>query len=132
SAVNKDRLVDHMSRFLSTAGVGMPAFWLAIVLQLLFVARLDIFPLGGRIGPAVERPPSITGLMLLDSLLTGNLHAFASSLRHIFLPALALSFPALASLLRLVRADVLDVLHSDFVRTARAKGLPERRVIWKH
>lgn len=132
SAVNKDRLVDHMSRFLSTAGVGMPAFWLAIVLQLLFVARLDIFPLGGRIGPAVERPPSITGLMLLDSLLTGNLHAFASSLHHIFLPALALSFPALASLLRLVRADVLDVLHSDFVRTARAKGLPERRVIWKH
>lgn len=80
----------------------------------------------------VHAPTSITRLFLIDSLLTGNWVAFRSALQHIILPALSLSFPALASIIRISRADVLDTLRQDFVTTARAKGLVEKLVIWKH
>ena len=132
SAVHQNRWIDHLSRLVSISGLGLPAFWLALMLQLLFVLQLDLLPGGGRIGMIVPKPTSITRLFLIDSLLTGNWVAFKSALRHIILPALSLSFPALASIIRISRADVLDTLRQDFVTTARAKGLVEKLVIWKH
>lgn len=132
SAVHQNRWIDHLSRLVSISGLGLPSFWLALMLQLLFVLELDLLPGGGRIGMIVPRPTSITRLFLIDSLLTGNWVVFKSALRHIILPALSLSFPALASIIRISRADVLDTLSQDFVTTARAKGLVERLVIWKH
>ena len=132
SAVHQNRWIDHLSRFLSISGLGLPAFWLALMLQLLFVLKLDLFPVGARIEMTVSPPIPITRLFLVDSLLTGNWIAFKSALSHILLPALSLSFPALASIIRINRADMLDTLGKDFVTTARAKGLPERVVIWKH
>ena len=132
SAVHQNRWIDHLSRLVSISGLGLPAFWLALMLQLLFVLKLDLLPGGGRIDMIVHAPTSITRLFLIDSLLTGNWVAFKSALRHIILPALSLSFPALASIIRISRADVLDTLRQDFVTTARAKGLVEKLVIWKH
>ena len=132
SAVHQNRWIDHLSRLVSISGLGLPAFWLALMLQLLFVLELDLLPGGGRIGMIVPKPTAITRLFLIDSLLTGNWVAFKSALRHIILPALSLSFPALASIIRISRADVLDTLRQDFVTTARAKGLVEKLVIWKH
>jgi len=132
SAVHQNRWIDHLSRLISISGLGLPAFWLALMLQLLFVLKLDLLPGGGRIDMIVHAPTSITRLFLIDSLLTGNWVAFKSALRHIILPALSLSFPALASIIRISRADVLDTLRQDFVTTARAKGLVEKLVIWKH
>jgi len=132
SAVYQNRWIDHLSRFLSISGLGLPTFWLALMLQLLFVLKLDLFPVGARIEMTVSPPIPITRLFLVDSLLTGNWIAFKSALSHILLPALSLSFPALASIIRINRADMLDTLGKDFVTTARAKGLPERVVIWKH
>lgn len=132
SAVHQNRWIDHLSRLISISGLGLPAFWLALMLQLLFVLELDLLPGGGRIGMIVPKPTAITRLFLIDSLLTGNWVAFRSALRHIILPALSLSFPALASIIRISRADVLDTLRQDFVTTARAKGLVEKLVIWKH
>jgi len=132
SAVHQNRWIDHASRLISISGLGLPAFWLALMLQLLFVLKLDLLPGGGRIDMIVHAPTSITRLFLIDSLLTGNWVAFKSALQHIILPALSLSFPALASIIRISRADVLDTLRQDFVTTARAKGLVEKLVIWKH
>ncbi len=132
SAVYHNRLLDHATRLASVTGVGLPDFWLALMLQLLLAAQLGALPIGGRLPSAVASPPSITRLLILDSLLTGNWDTFVTSLRHIVLPAFSLSFPALASLTRLTRAEALDVLSSDYVRTARAKGLVERRVIGRH
>jgi len=132
SAVHQNGWIDHLTRFLSISGLGLPAFWLALMLQLLFVLKLDLFPVGARIEMMVHPPSSITHLFLVDSLLTGNWIAFKSALFHILLPALSLSFPALASIIRINRADMLDTLGKDFVTTARAKGLPEKVVIWKH
>lgn len=132
SAVYHDRWLDHASRLASVTGVGLPDFWLALMLQLLIASQLRLLPIGGRLGFGVPSPPALTRFLLIDSLLTGNWDAFLASLRHIILPAFSLSFPALASLTRLTRAEALDVLGSDYVRTARAKGLVERRVVGRH
>ena len=132
SAVHQDTWVDHLSRLVSISGLGLPQFWLALMLQLLFASELNLLPIGGRIGMFVSPPRTITHFYLLDSLFTGDWGAFVSSFLHIILPALSLSFPALASIIRINRADVLDTLREDFVTTARAKGLSETKVIGKH
>ena len=132
SAVYQDTWIDHLSRLISISGLGLPQFWLALMLQLLIASELNLLPIGGRIDMIIGSPKPITHFYLLDSLLTGNWAAFKSSFLHILLPALSLSFPALASIIRINRADVLDTLSEEFVTTARAKGLAENRVIWKH
>jgi peptide/nickel transport system permease protein len=132
SAVRADRLADHASRLISLLGVSMPAFWLAILMQLFFALRLDWLPVSGRL-PTLTRPPDdITGLYLLDALLTGEWSTFGLALKHILLPAITLSFASLATIARFTRASLLEVMSQDYVRTARAKGLKEGRVITRH
>ncbi len=132
AAVRADRLADQAARVISLLGVSMPAFWLAVLLQLLFGLKLDWLPVSGRLPTLVPPPPDLTGLFLLDSLLAGEWSTFGEALRHIILPALTLSFASLATIARFTRASLLEVLHNDYVRTARAKGLIERRVIVGH
>lgn len=132
SAVYQNRLVDHLSRLLAITGLGMPEFWLALMLQLALASRYALLPLNGRIGLGMAPPPPLTHLYLIDSALAGQWGTFISTVQHLILPALALSFPALASIIRISRADMLDTLPREFVRTARAKGLPERTVVWRH
>ena len=132
SAVYHDRWIDQMARLLSISGLGLPPFWLALMLQFLLATIFRLFPVSGRLSFGVTPPTPLTHLYLVDSLLTGNWRAFVDALSHIILPAVSLSFPALASIIRINRADVLDVLNKEFIITSRAKGLPERTVIWKH
>ena len=132
SAVYYGRWIDQLGRLVSVLGVGMPDFWLALMLQLVIASQLRLLPSGGRLGFQTAPPTAITHIFLLDSLLTGNWRTFIETLRYIMLPAISLSFPAFASLTRLTRAEVLDVLGAEFVKTAWAKGLPEKGVIWRH
>ena len=132
SAVRADRAIDQASRLVALVGVSMPAFWLALLLQLLFGLRLDWLPVSGRLDTMVSAPGHITGLYLVDSLLAGDWQLFRNALVHILLPAVTLSFPALATITRFTRASLLEVLGNDYVRTARAKGLHERGVIVGH
>ncbi len=129
SAVRRDRVEDHFSRFLALAGVAIPRFWLAILLQLLFAYQLGVLPTIGR-GP--PPPVRITGLYLVDSLLTLNIPTFLVALRHIVLPAFALSLGSLAQIMRLVRANMIEELRRDYVLAARSYGLPERVIIYKY
>lgn len=131
SATNKDKPLDHASRIFSLLGVSMPSFWLALIMQLIFCKYLGVLPLGYRIdsGVALSR---ITGLNILDSILTLNLPALASSLWHIILPALVLGFQGLATIQRILRSNMLDSLTQDYVKMAKAKGLPKDKVIYKH
>ncbi len=129
SAVRADRPVDQVSRLVALLGVSMPAFWLALLLQLFFGLRLDWLPISGRLEAMMVAPSGGTGLYLLDSALAGDWPVFRDALAHVLLPALTLSFPALATIARFTRASLLEVLGNDYVRTARAKGLVERRVI---
>ena len=132
AAVRADSMADHASRVISLLGVSMPAFWLALLMQLLFGLKLDWLPVSGRLPTLSAQPESITGLYLVDSLLAGNWALFIEALRHIILPALTLSFASLATIARFTRASLLDVLHNDYIRTARAKGLTNRRVVIRH
>ncbi len=123
-----DRLITPGSVFLGS----MPIFWLGLMAVLVFYRQLDLLPAGGRLAVGVTPPPTITGLYLVDSLLSGQLVVFGDALRHLILPASILSVISLAMITRITRAAMLDILHEDYLRTARAKGLPEPRVVLKH
>jgi peptide/nickel transport system permease protein len=105
---------------------------MALVMQLVVFYWLRLLPSGGRISPFITPPQHITGLFVLDSILTGNLQTLQSSLIHILLPASALALLTFGVITRLTRSSMLEVLKQDYVRTARSKGLSERVVVFKH
>jgi len=132
AAAYRDTWVDHVLRLVSIGGVAVPMFWLALMLQLLFALKFNLVPSGGRIALTMSPPKGIMGFFLVDSLLTGNLLTFWSSLKHIFLPAVVLSSPSLAAVTRMMRADMLDTISKEYVINARACGLPERLIVAKY
>jgi dipeptide transport system permease protein len=116
---------------LSLTGYSMPIFWWALLLIILFSGILGWTPVSGRIGVLYFFPP-VTGFMLIDSLLSGQEGAFTSAVRHLILPAVVLATIPMAVIARQTRSAMLEVLNEDYVRTARAKGLPPSRVIGLH
>lgn len=131
AAVKRNQLFDHVSRFVSLIGVGIPVFWMALMALWLFAYTFDILPLGGRldIGVSVERH---TGFTVIDALIEGRPDIAGSALEHLILPAAILAIPSMAFWTRLMRGSMLEVLSADHVRTARAKGLTRRRVVVRH
>jgi len=126
SAQKKDRLIDHVSRVISVAGVSIPAFFLGILFQLLFFRHLGWFPLNLRVDAyiTIYHPiQEITGFHLLDTLITGNWPAFQNSVMHIVLPALALAAYPTGLFTRITRSTMLEVLGEDYIRSAKASGL---------
>ena len=123
-----DRLITPGSVFLGS----MPIFWLGLMAVLVFYRMLDLLPAGGRLSVSMTPPAAVTGLYLVDSLLARDMAAFGDALRHLVLPASILSVISLAMITRVTRAAMLDILHEDYLRTARAKGVPESRVVLKH
>jgi len=132
SALARDRWPDHLTRIFSIAGVALPLFWLGLVLQVILYGRLHLLPAEQRLDLFVATPRHLTGMYTVDSLLTGNWAALGNSLRHVVLPALTLAFASLATMTRVTRASMLEALSQDYVRTARAKGLRGRRVVYRH
>lgn len=130
SALKRNSLLDQALRLGTIAGLAVASFWLAMELQFLFSMKLNLTPLNGRIDGF--GPDKITGLLLLDSLVTGDLESLGGALRHIALPALTLALPAAATILRFTRAGVLEVVNSNFVLYERAMGLPRRLIVWKY
>jgi peptide/nickel transport system permease protein len=129
-AVTRRRWLRTLAKVISVAGLGVPAFWLGLMMQLVLYARLGWLPPGGRAsGVSVQGP---TGFLILDSLLAGDMRALGDALLHMIMPAVTLAVNRLGVTLRLVEVETLKVLREDYVRTARAKGLPERVVIYKH
>ncbi|HXL02282.1 MAG TPA: ABC transporter permease [Candidatus Atribacteria bacterium] len=131
SASRQYSLLDYGFMGVALFGVSMPVFWLGIMLMMIFGVFLRWLPISGRIDIMIPFT-RITGLYLLDSIITGNWAAFISSLRHLILPSLALGTIPMATIARVTRSSMLEVLKQDFIRTERAKGLPERLVIYKH
>jgi len=115
----------------SLAGVSMPIFWLGLLAILLFSVQLHWLPLAGRIDPSLA-VPRLSGFLLIDTLLAGRFDAFVDVARHLVLPAWVLGTIPLAVIARMTRAAMLDVMTQDYVRTAWAKGLSERRVLLVH
>ena len=130
SALWRNSALDHALRVITVSGLAIASFWLGIMLQLLFAMRLGWTPLNGRL--AGFPPRGVTGLYLLDAVLTWDWAAFTAALAHIALPAATLAFPALATLVRFTRAGVLEVMQSGFVLYERAMGMPPSVIVWKY
>jgi peptide/nickel transport system permease protein len=132
AALSRDRLADRLIRFGSLAGISIPNFWLGLAAFWLFFYKLRWLPGEGRLSPALDPPRSITGLYTVDSLLTGNWVDLGDAARHLVLPAAVLACYTLSLITRFSRTSILDVLNQDYVRAARAKGLPARILIPRH
>ncbi len=133
SAVRKGTWVDHLGRIVGLLGHSTPIFWLATMVILIFYAKLGWIPGSGRIDlyneGLVEGP---TGFLLLDAALAREWEVFFSAAHHIIAPALLLGYAAMAYLSRMSRSFMLEQLGQEYILTARAKGLSQRPIIWKH
>lgn len=121
---------DHVMRIVTVGGLAIASFWFAIILQIMFSMELDWLPLRGRLPVGVEAPTHITGLYLVDSLLTLRFDQFWAAFVHIIMPAFTLSLGGLASIARFTRAGVLETMQKDFVHYAEAAGYARERIIW--
>jgi dipeptide transport system permease protein len=131
AAVKRNSIFDHGVMGVSLAGYSMPIFWWGLILILLVSVQLDLTPVSGRIGVEYYIEP-VTGFLLIDSLLSEDEGAFLSALRHLILPTIVLGTVPLAVIARMTRSAMLEVLGEDYIRTARAKGLSNLRVISLH
>jgi dipeptide transport system permease protein len=131
AAVRRNSIFDHGVMGISLTGYSMPIFWWGLLLILLFSVELDLTPVSGRISVMYFIEP-VTGFLLIDTLLSDQDGAFLSALSHLILPAVVLGTVPLAVTARMTRSAMLEVLGEDYIRTARAKGLPAWRVIGLH
>jgi len=131
AARRQNETVDFALRIYGIAIYALFIPWFGLILQLIFGVYLGWLPVSGRIDPFME-PKTITGLYVLDSLLTFNIPSLVSAIRHLLLPTLTLGVYLSGIYTRLTRTHMLEVLQKDFIRAARARGLPEKVVIYKH
>jgi peptide/nickel transport system permease protein len=133
SAVKRGTWVDHLGRVVALLGYSAPIFWLGTMVILIFYARLAWIPGGGRIdlyNDGLVTGP--TGMLIVDALLAREWEVFWSASHHIAAPALLLGYAAMAYLSRMSRSFMLEQLNQEYILTARAKGLGERPIVWKH
>ena len=131
SAIRHNSLWDHSGMTLALVGISVPNFWLGIMLIFFLGGQLNLLPVAGRLTYGVNVTP-VTNMVLLDALIEGNLAGFWDAVKHILLPAVTLGTSFAAIITRISRSSVLEVIRQDYITTARAKGLSERSVIWKH
>jgi peptide/nickel transport system permease protein len=133
AAARRGRAIDHVARILGLLGYSVPVFWLGLMALLLFYAKLGWAAGPGRLDIFYEDTIAPqTGLLLIDSALAGDWAIFRSAVAHLVLPASVLGYFSLAYVSRMTRSLMLDQLGQEYIVTARAKGLSERRVLWRH
>lgn len=135
SAHMKGRLVDHVTRIGAIAGVSVPSFWLALVLQIVFFRVLHLLPVAGQMDITVAQlhpVNNITGMTVIDSLLTGNWTAFSNALQHLILPVVTLAAFTMGVVTRMTRSAMLETMGQDYIRMSRAMGLSTREIVFKH
>ncbi|MFQ5624168.1 MAG: ABC transporter permease [Paracoccaceae bacterium] len=133
AAVKRGSWIDQLARVVALIGYSMPVFWLGLVGLLVFYGILGWVGGPGRVDIFYEDlVPSVTGMILVDSMLDGNWQVFRNSFSHIVLPASLLGYYSLAYISRMTRSFMLEQLSAEYIITARVKGMSERAVIWKH
>ena len=135
SAKKKNRLLDHSVRFFSIGAVSLPSFWVALLLQLVFYKALNLLPIGGQLSAMAtifNEKPHVTGLLLLDCLLTGEFSLFLDALQHIILPCITVSLYPIGLVARMTRSALLEILGEDYITAGRSYGLTEFKMLWKY
>jgi len=131
AAVKKNSAFDAAGSLFALVGVSIPIFWLGILMIMFFAGFLHLLPTGGRINVLLE-PAHVTGSYLIDAVIAGNWDSFKDAFWHLVLPALTLGMYSMAIITRMTRSSMLETLGQDYIRTARAKGISETKVIVKH
>lgn len=135
SAKKKDKLLDHGVRFFSIGAVSLPTFWVALFLQLIFYKTLMLLPIGGELSATAtifDSKPQVTGLLLLDCLLTGKMGMFMDALQHIILPCVTVSLYPIGLVARMTRSALLEILGEDYITAGRSYGLSEFKILWSY
>jgi peptide/nickel transport system permease protein len=132
AAVRRNRFADHFSRVFSLIGISTPVFWLGLLALTIFYYHLGLFPATGQIDDGIPLPPTITGMLVVDSLLTAHWAAFVNALWHLTLPAIVLGAYTMGIVTRMTRGSMLEVLTQDYIRTAKAKGVRPATVVFRH
>ena len=128
----KDRWPDQAARIFALAGTSLPIFYLALLLLGVLYVRLGVLPGQGQLNIYTTPPPHVTGMVAVDALLAGDWTALQDALWHLVLPSAVLWYFQTVLITRMTRGSLLEVLRQDYVRTARAKGVSERRVVLAH
>jgi peptide/nickel transport system permease protein len=131
SASRRNSLLDSVSMIGSLVGVSMPIFWLGLMEIMLFAVILQWLPSSGRLSSSIQLE-AVTNFVIIDSIISGNWEALVDGLEHLAMPVVALATIPTAIIARMTRSSMLDVLQEDYIRTATAKGLIERVVLFKH
>lgn len=132
AGTRKDTPADIGTRLFATVAYNIPVFWFGLILKLVFSLWLRWLPPSGRFSPRLDIPPRVTGLYTIDSLLQGNIPAFVDAVAHLILPSLTLGLVLAGFFVRITRVNVIRAMHADFVEAARARGIPERLVFFRH
>ncbi|GFN34967.1 ABC transporter permease [Tepidimicrobium xylanilyticum] len=135
SAKKKDQLLDHISRLFSIGAVSLPTFWVAMILQLIFYKKLGLFPIGGRVSmetAVLYELPNVTGMLILDCILTGHWFILKDVIWHIVLPCITIALYPIGLVARMTRSALLEILNEDYITAARSYGLKERLVLWRY
>ncbi len=132
AALYRDAWPDQVARLFALGGTSLPVFYVALLLLGLFYSRLGILPGPGQLNIYTPTPSHLTGLVALDALLARDWVALGDALRHLVLPAFVLGYATTGLIMRMMRSSLLEVMRQDYVRTARAKGMRERRVVMRH
>ncbi len=132
SAMRRNSILDQIVRAISVIGVSIPSFWFALIVLYVFYYKLNILPGPGRLSSSMDAPATVTGFYTIDSLLEGNISKFLNSLQHLVLPGTVLAAFTMGLITRTTRSNLLDVMSTDYIRTAKAKGLSRGRVITHH
>ena len=132
SAMKRNSILDQVVRALSVTGVSIPSFWFALLVLYFFYYKLHIFPGPGRLSNSFSAPVTVTGMYVIDSLIEGNPAKALDALQHLILPGLVLAAFTMGLITRTTRSNLLDVMSTDYIRTARAKGLSRVGLIVRH
>lgn len=124
--------IDNTIRMFSYLGVSIPSFVYAIIFILVFVYVLGWFPLGGRLSPGIPNPPTITGMITIDSLISGNFATFINALWHLILPAFSVCLGRVAQESRITRSSIIENLNKDYMVSATSHGMPQRTLTFKY
>jgi len=133
SAKYKNKIPDHIVRLFSIGAVSLPPFWVALATQLLFYGILQVLPLGGRVSTELAimyEVPHVTGLLLLDSLITGNFMFFKDALWHIILPVIPVAMYPIGQVARLTRSSMLEIMGEDYIKAEKSYGIKESFILW--
>ena len=132
AGTRRDRPTDFGTRIFASMAYNIPIFWFGLILKLIFGLWLGWLPVSGRFSPRLNLPPRFTGMYTVDTLLSGDLRGFADAVAHLILPSLTLGIVLSGFFIRITRVNVIQAMGSDFVEAARARGIPERSVFFRH